>query len=116
MEIKIIEQKDKPVLSRKEIIAEISFTGKTPSNEEVRKKIAEESKADEELVVVKNIYTEFGLTKAKVNAYVYNSKEKLESIEPKKKEKTKPGQQAETKAEEPKQEEKGEKKTEEKSE
>lgn len=110
MEVKIIEQKEQPILSRKELTAEISFTGKTPSNEEVRKKVAEALKVKEELVAVRNIYTEFGLTKAKVNACVYENKEKLDSIEPKKKEKAKPGgEKKEEKAEEkPKQEAKKE--------
>ncbi|ENO11846.1 ribosomal protein S24E [Thermoplasmatales archaeon SCGC AB-539-C06] len=103
MGIKIIEKKENPLLARTKILAEISFEKATPSNDEVKKQIASEVKADENLVVVKNIYTQYGSTSAKVTAFVYNSKEDLEKIEPKpKKEEKKPGEQPAEKAEAPK--------------
>jgi small subunit ribosomal protein S24e len=103
MSIKIIEKKENPLLSRIKVLAEISFEKATPSNNDVKKQIASEIKADENLVVVKNIYTQYGSTSAKVTALVYNSKEDLEKIEPKpKKEEKKPGEQPAEKAEAPK--------------
>ena len=120
MNLKIIEETEKPLLSRKEIKAEITFDKATPSNEEVKKSVAAQTKADESLVVVKSIYTEFGATKATATVYVYTSKEDMEKIEPKKKEKAKPGAPAaeapaapaEKKEEAPKEEAKPEKKSE----
>lgn len=87
MNIKILEQKQEPLLSRTEVKAELSFEGATPSNEELKKALATQLKADENLVVIKSIYTEFGIAKATATAYIYTDKKALESIEPKPKEK-----------------------------
>lgn len=87
MSIKIEKTEEKPLLARKEIAASIMFEGKaTPSNDEVRKQIASGLKVDEKVVVVKHIYTSFGSSEAKVEAYVYNTEEDLKKIEPKVKE------------------------------
>ena len=59
----------------------------TPSNDNVRKAIASELKADEKLVIVKHIYTSFGSSEASIEAYVYNTEEDLKRIEPKQKKK-----------------------------
>jgi len=86
MNLKILEQKDEPLLSRKEIKAELTFEGTaTPSNDTVKKAIAKNLKADEKLVVVKSIYTTYGTNNADVNAYVYASEKEMTNIEPKKK-------------------------------
>jgi len=88
MAIKIDKTDEKPLLARKEIKGSMIFEGKaTPSNDEVRKAIASELKVDEGVVVVKHIYTSFGSSEAEISAYVYNTKEDLEKIEPKQKKK-----------------------------
>ena len=87
MELKITKKKENPLLFRAEAEAEaIFFKEPTPKTEDVRKKIASMEKANENLVVVKSIYTSFGAGKAKVLAYIYKSEEDLKKIEPKKKE------------------------------
>lgn len=105
MTIKINKVEEKPLLARKEISGHIMFEGKsTPSNENVRKAIASELKADEKLVIVKHIYTSFGSSEASIEAYVYNTEEDLKRIEPKqkKKEEKKPAEgAAEAPAEKP---------------
>jgi len=85
MELKIKEEKDAPLLSRKDIVAEISFKGATPSKTEARKRIASALKADEKLIIVKKIRTSFGSENAEVIACQYSSEETLKSIEPKEK-------------------------------
>ena len=88
MEIKIIQKKKNPLLSRLEVEAEASFLNEaTPKKEDVKKKIASMEKADENLVVVKNISMKFGEGKANFLTYIYESKDKLIGIEPKKKSK-----------------------------
>jgi len=88
MDLKIIKKQDNPLLSRTEIEAEASFFNEpTPKKEDIKKKISSMEKADEKLVVVKNVYGNFGAGKASVLAYVYKSEDKLKKIEPKKKEK-----------------------------
>ncbi len=99
MNLEIIDKKQNPVLSRIEIKATIGFEKATPSNDEVKKEIASKLKADEKLVVIKGIYTDFGITKADVNAYVYKTKKDLDKIEPKKKEKKEKKPKAEKPAE-----------------
>ena len=83
MELKILEDNQKPLLSRREIVMEASFGGKTPSRQDMRKDIAANLKAKEELVIINNIDTEFGYRKAKVLVHVYKKKEDLEAVEPK---------------------------------
>lgn len=85
-------------------MVEASFEGKTPSRQEFRKEIAANLKAKEELVIIKNINTEFGYRMAKVLVHVYKKKEDIEAVEPKyvmkrhevkeKKEKPKPAPEA----------------------
>lgn len=83
MQLKITEEKDNPLLSRKEVYAEVSFDKATPSNAEIGKAIAEKVSSKEELVVVKKIAGGFGTTTAKIHAHVYKDKEQKEKIEPK---------------------------------
>lgn len=85
MNLTITKEHEMPLLSRKEVNAEIIFEKATPSNADVAKSIAEKVKSDPSLVVVKHIYTKFGETKAEAEAYVYASKEALDRMEPKKK-------------------------------
>ena len=87
MKINILNEENKPLLSRTEINAEIEFEGSTPSKEEVKKEIAKQKKKNEELVVVKNIYNKFGLNKAKSLIYIYEQKKDMEMIEPKQRKK-----------------------------
>ncbi len=89
MELTITEEKNNPYLKRKEIKGKMTFTAATPSNIETAKKIAELTKTDEKLLLMKHIYTQFGSQKAKFLAYVYESEEMKKKIEPKKKEKKK---------------------------
>ncbi len=109
MKINILSEENKTLLSRIEINAEIEFEGKTPSKEEVRKEISKLKKKNEELIIVKNIYTKFGLNKAKSLIYIYKNKKEMERIEPKlkkeeKKEESKEEKKEEKKVEKPKQE------------
>lgn len=113
MDLKIIKKQDSPLLSRVEIEAEASFFNEaTPNKESVKKKIVAMEKADEKLVIVKNICGGFGIGKADVLAYIYKSEDELKKIEPKKKEKkgAKPAEGAEAPKEDvkeaPKKEEK----------
>lgn len=119
MNLKIIEEKEEPLLFRKIIKAELYFEGaSTPSNAELKKALAKQTKADEKLLVIKNIYTKFGSTEAVATAYLYTSKEEMEKIEPrsKKEEKKEGAAPAEEKKEAPAEEKKEEPAKEEKSE
>jgi len=103
MQLTITEKKESPLLSRIEIKGTLSFDQATPSNEELKKNLADNQKTKPELVVIKHIYTEYGKPQAEVIAYIYESKEALEKTEPKpKKKEAKPGEKpAEAPAEKP---------------
>ena len=112
MGLEIKEQKEAPLLSRKEIKAVLTFSHKaTPTNEAVQKQVADAVKADAKTVVVKQIMTRFGEQTADVSAYVYDSEAARDSIEPKTKIKKKKAGEAEEKpAEKPAEEKPAEKK------
>ena len=119
MELKIINKKADPLLSRIKVEAELTFDKGTPSNAEVRSMLSKDLGKDEKLIVVKNIYTTYGLTKATNLSYIYENEEALKRIEVQKKEKTgkkeaKSDEGATEKPQEAKKEEKQEKKAEEK--
>jgi len=91
MDLKITERIEESLLSRAKIISKISFEAATPSEKEVKSKIASSLNADENLVVVKHIYTDFGFKRADVSAYLYKDEKEMENIEikPKKKDEAK---------------------------
>ena len=80
MDLKIISQKDEPLLSRKRVIAEVIYDNKTPSNAEVKKMISAEMKVSEELIVIEKIQTLYGKRSAKTIAYAYLNKEDMAKI------------------------------------
>jgi len=82
--MKILKEDYSKLLHQKIIKAEIPHIGKTtPSNEEIKKHLAKLTNANEELIVIKQIKTQFGLGHSIVKAYIYDSKEDLNNIEPK---------------------------------
>lgn len=117
--MKVLKEEKNPLLSRTSLILEEDHAAKkTPSYEDVAKKIADILKTKPELVKVKHIYSEFGKGKSRIIANVYTSLEKLKDIEEIKKKvkkeeakKEAPKEKAEkeeTKKEQPKVEEKKE--------
>lgn len=80
MIFKILSEKENKLINRKEIIAKIEFTDKTPSNVDVKKKIAEHFKVDEKLIVINHIFQDFGIKEGKVYADIYNSEESFKKF------------------------------------
>ena len=116
MELKIINKKEDPLLSRTKVEIEITFDKATPSKAEIKSRLGKDLGKEEKLIVVKGIYMEYGLKKAKNLSYVYESEEALKRIEVGKKEESKteaqekPAKEEAKKKEEPKKEEKKEQK------
>jgi len=96
MELKVTSKKEEPLLSRTMVEAELVFEKATPSNEEIRSKLAQSLGKDEKLVVIKNAHTSYGLKKAKITSYVYDDEKLKEKIERKikKDKKAKDGEEA----------------------
>ena len=87
MNIDIKEKKDNKLLSRQEIKAHVTFSGSTPPREELKKEFSKITKAKPELVIIKNIYTNFGAQEADILLHVYTDQEILKKIEQIKEEK-----------------------------
>ncbi len=83
MEINITSKKEKALLGRAEIAADMKFKGATPSREALRKALAGELKKDEKLVIIDEIGSDFGSQRGRVSARVYNDLKALEGAESK---------------------------------
>ena len=86
MDLKILSKKEEPLLSRTIVEAEVSFDKATPSKSEVKNALAKSLGKDEKLIVVKGLYSRYGVRKAKNVSYAYENEEVMKSIEPKPKE------------------------------
>jgi len=84
----VISEFRNDLLKRKEMIFSDSYDS-NPGFAQVGKDVASETKADEAVVVVRGIKSEFGSNEFIVDAFVYDSIKDKEKIEPKKKEKKK---------------------------
>jgi ribosomal protein S24E len=131
MKFDIIEEKENPLLKRKEILIRLDYEGSsTPSKAELQKLFADHFKANIENVEISKVLSEIGLTRGKVWIKIWKEKkvpiyselkkEKKEEKPPEpKKEKQKPTEEKteeekpEEKKEEPKPEESKEEKVEE---
>ena len=109
MDIKITEQKDNPILKRKEIRFIAGFSGPTPSRREVKESLCSKLGADGSLAVIDILEQGYGSQELKGYAKLYADKEAI-GIESKYKLERDAGVKKEkTEAKAPAKEEKGEK-------
>ena len=84
MELEITEQNDNPLLSRQEIKVVIKHNeDSTPRRNQVIKSLAENLKANRELVIIDHLKNVYGKTETHGYAKVYSDKESLTRIETK---------------------------------
>lgn len=101
--MKKLYERDSQLLQRKRIAFEISHENKpTPKKEEVKKQIASELNVDENLVVMKHVYTDYGEHKSKVIVHVYKDANILKKLDTKKVKKVKENAEKKEKAKETK--------------
>lgn len=81
MKLKILKNKEEPLLSRNKIDAELDFDNAVPARKEVLQEIAKQTGSKPELIVVVKISPSFGSKKAKILAYSYQKEEDLVKIE-----------------------------------
>lgn len=80
--MKVLKDFDNKLCNRNEYTIEINhLNNKTPSQAEVKKKIAELTSFPENLVSVQGTFTKYGFGKSIVHAYVYNNEESLKRFE-----------------------------------
>lgn len=115
--MKIIQNKENPLLRRREVKLIIEAE-KNPTMQEAAKTVAEQFKTAEENLAVKLVKGKFGRNTFLITANIYNSKEDKDNVEPKAKAKKGKEEKAEEKKEVggEKKEEKPEEKKEEKKE
>jgi small subunit ribosomal protein S24e len=84
MEVKIISQKENPLLKRKEIQFQVEHdkTGSTPPRLETRKAVATALKSNVDLVFIRKFETKTGMHTAVGVANLYDSVEQARLIEP----------------------------------
>jgi small subunit ribosomal protein S24e len=81
MKLEIVNQRENKTIGRKEIEFRIREQKSTPSRSEVKKRIAAMVNANENLVVVRKIFSRFGVSESIGIAHVYNSLDDLKVIE-----------------------------------
>ena len=82
--MKILEKIDNKLLGRTEIKFEINQEkSPVPSRLKVQEELANQIKKSKDLIVIKGIKPDFGTSNIRGIAFVYNSKETMEKIEPK---------------------------------
>lgn len=84
MEVKILSEKQNPMLRRKEVDfqTEHGQSGSTPSRLEIRKAVAATLKTDENMVFVKRFVTRTGTHTAVGVAHIYDTIEQAKLVEP----------------------------------
>jgi small subunit ribosomal protein S24e len=82
MNVNVISKTDNAVLERKEIQAEVSFDGPTPSREDIRKAICAKVGSNPDLTVLREVNNSFGKQSVNVVAHAYSDKEKMTRTEP----------------------------------
>lgn len=81
MKLQIITEEKNDLLGRKDLTCKVEFEGATPKKTDIQKEIANTTKSQEDLVVVKVIKNNYGEEVANVFAYIYDSIEDLKKLE-----------------------------------
>lgn len=81
MDLEVLKERETPLLSRRRVTLMAAYGGATPSRKDLTKDIAKKLNVNEKLVILKHIYTRFGLQKAKIIAHVYGNEEDMKTYE-----------------------------------
>jgi len=81
MQLTINTKNKNELLNRTEVFGKVTFEKETISNKELAEAIAKELKSNVNLVVMKQIKTQFGQKEANFNALVYDNQEAKDKTE-----------------------------------
>jgi len=81
MDIKVLEEKNNPLLQRREIQFSVSHNLGTPSRDEIKGKIAAYLNSKPELVIIERMRSEFGKRETKGYAKIYETADRMKSVE-----------------------------------
>ncbi|MBN2566557.1 hypothetical protein JXB02_00555 [Candidatus Woesearchaeota archaeon] len=82
MNLTILFQEPSKTLSRKAVVADLTFSKVVPPRPKVRQALATHLKVQPELVVIERIRPVYGAEKATVTAYVYDDAKSLSELTP----------------------------------
>lgn len=86
MDIEVRKETDNKLFSRKEMLLAISYTGKTPSRDEVKEEVCKKLSLSPDNAVIMKINQRYGNGQSEVSMYYYSAKEVMEKLAEKKKE------------------------------
>ena len=78
--MKVIKENDNKLLNRKDVVAHFVHEGVTKSRAEIKSELAKKYKADEKLIIVREIKTHYGNRNFDVTAMIYNDEKSLKLI------------------------------------
>ena len=81
MDIQIIEDKNNPLLNRREVVFKVNHESATPSRKSIVDRIAATMNSKEGLVIVDNLRTEFGKRETIGYAKIYEAAERANQVE-----------------------------------
>ena len=81
MDIQIIEEKNNPMLNRREVVFKVTHESATPSRKSIVDRIAATMNSKEGLVIVDNLRTEFGKRETIGYAKIYETEERAKQVE-----------------------------------
>ncbi|MBN1236164.1 MAG: 30S ribosomal protein S24e [Methanotrichaceae archaeon] len=81
MDIQVIEEKNNPILNRREIVFKVIYDEATPSRKSVVERLAATQNSKIGLVYVDNLKTEFGKRETIGYAKIYETAERAKQIE-----------------------------------
>ena len=82
MDVEILEEKENPLLERKEVLVKITHTGAlTPKRSEIRDKLIAKLDADSNRLILSPLNQQYGGAQAIASVKVYKSKERALQVE-----------------------------------
>ncbi|NLI62348.1 MAG: 30S ribosomal protein S24e [Methanosarcinaceae archaeon] len=83
MEIIIKSDRQNKLLNRRELDFVVKYEGPTPSRIDIRRKLSAILNTDLELTLIHKIKSEFGISEATGYAKIYDSKDRMKTVETK---------------------------------
>ena len=81
MNLRVIEKKEEPLLSRQTVAIDLTYDGATPARKTLLKEVASVLGVSEGLVSILRVKNTFGATKARIAVHVYKESKEKERIE-----------------------------------
>lgn len=82
MNIDVVSKVENKLLERQEIGAIIMFDGKTPTRKEIRTDLGGKLGANPDLIVLREVASEFGIKKLTIQAHLYENADLVKKREP----------------------------------